>query len=87
MSVDAGDQESIEAFADQKATLALILAVCGFFLLPFIASLGAVVVAHQARRMTRGYPDYPRRGLVTAAMVFGYIGLVYGVAALVYVFG
>jgi hypothetical protein len=45
------------------------------------------VVAHQARRLTRGYPDYPRRGLVTASMVFGYIGLVYGVAALVYVFG
>jgi hypothetical protein len=65
------DEEAIEAFADQKATLAMLLAVCGFVLLPVIASLFAVVVAHQAHRMIRGHADYRGGGQVIAAMVLG----------------
>jgi hypothetical protein len=81
------DDESLEALANQKAVMALILSICGFLLLPLIASVMAVLVAHTARRMSRGHPEFTASSVSLAAMIFGYIGLAYGLGALVYVFG
>ena len=78
------DEQSIAVIADQKATLALLLAASGFIVLPVIASLFAVIVAHQTRRMMRGRPPHTRAGQVVAAMVMGYVGLAAGLAAVVY---
>jgi hypothetical protein len=78
------DLEAIEAFAERKATLALILAICGFVLLPVIASVFALVVAHQAHRMFRSHPELGGDRHVIVAMVLGWAGLAFGVAALIY---
>ena len=86
VTVDA-DADATEAFAQRKATTALILAACGFVLLPVIASVFALIAAHQARGMLRDHPGHPAATQAKAAMVLGWLGLAFGTAALIYAFG
>jgi len=81
------DAESLEAFAHRKATTAFILAICSFVLCPFVAAVGAVIVGHQARRMYRDHPELPANSLVLPALVLGWLGVAFGIAALIYAFG
>jgi hypothetical protein len=64
------------AYAQRMAVCALVLAACGFLVLPVISSVLAVVLAHVARRMYRAHPDYGRGDVALAALVLGWIGVV-----------
>ncbi|MDA0170069.1 hypothetical protein OJ998_13310 [Solirubrobacter taibaiensis] len=75
-----------EEFAQRKETMALVLAIGGV-LLPVIASAFALLVAYQARGIYREHPEYSGSGLVVPAIVLGWAGLAFGIAAVVYAFG
>ena len=73
----------MNAIARQTSTLAilsLISGVLGWSLLPFLGSIGAVILGHLARSEIRREPDrLEGNGLAVAGLVLGYLSIALGV--------
>ena len=78
--------DDLDAFVEQKASMAWTLAIFGFTLLPVISSVFAIIVAHQGRGMIREQPWHPAAAQLTKALALGYAGLVVGTGVLIYIF-
>ncbi|QIL20958.1 DUF4190 domain-containing protein [Thermomonas sp. HDW16] len=62
------------------AILSLISGVLGWSLLPFLGSIGAVILGHLARSEIRREPDrLDGDGLAVAGLVLGYLSIALGV--------
>ena len=63
----------------KKATTAMVLGIIGLFCIPFVFSVLALVLGLQARaEIDRSGGAYRNRGMATAGIVLGIIGLVFG---------
>ena len=70
----------------QTSTTAIVSLVCGLLgwtVLPFIASVVAVVTGHMARAEIRRNPAVEGDGLAVAGLVLGYAMLAVAVAAVI----
>ena len=69
------------------AILSLISGVLGWSLLPFLGSIGAVILGHLARSEIRREPErLDGDGLAVAGLVLGYLSLALGVLFLAAIF-
>jgi hypothetical protein len=70
------------------ATISLIAGILGFFFVPFIGSLVAVICGHLALiEIDRSQGQIRGRGLALVGVILGYIGLAFivvGIAVIVY---
>jgi Domain of unknown function (DUF4190) len=57
------------------AIASLVLGIAGFFVLPLILSILAVVFGNKAREEIRANPGVGGDGLATAGLVLGWIGI------------
>jgi uncharacterized protein DUF4190 len=57
------------------AIASLILGIAGFFVIPIVPSILAVVFGHKAREELRRNPTLGGDGLATAGIVLGWVGL------------
>ena len=69
------------------AILSLISGVLGWSLLPFLGSIGAIILGHLARGEIRREPErLDGDGLAVAGLVLGYLSLALGVLFLAAIF-
>jgi hypothetical protein len=63
----------------RKALISMILGIVGLFCVPFIFSILAIVLGVQARNeIDRSPGTYKNRGMATAGMVLGIVGIAFG---------
>jgi len=65
-----------------KAVLSLILGIASLFIVPLVTGVIAIVLGWIARRDIEQSPALGGRGLATAGMVLGAIGVVLGILML-----
>ena len=74
---------NMNANVKQTSTLAifsLVSGVLGWSLLPFLGSIGAIILGHMARSEIRNAPDrLEGDGLAVAGLVLGYLSIALGV--------
>ncbi len=64
------------ARSSTMAIISLVAGIVGFFMLPFIGSLVAVITGHMAKREIReSNGTLSGDGLATAGLILGYVGL------------
>jgi hypothetical protein len=63
-----------------KATASLVLGILGFFCCPIILSVGAIILATQAKNDIAANPGLGGSGMAQAGFIIGIIGLVWGIA-------
>ena len=69
------------------AILSLVSGVLGWSLLPFLGSIGAVILGHLARSEIRREPDrLEGDGLAVAGLVLGYLSIAIGILFLAAIF-
>jgi hypothetical protein len=66
-----------------KATASLVLGIIGILILPIVFSVLAIVFASIARREIEADPSLGGKGLATAGLVTGIVGLVGGLILVV----
>ena len=68
----------------RKALISMILGIVGLFCIPIILPVLAIVLGVQARNeIDRSPGTYKNRGMATAGLVLGIIGLAFGVLYIV----
>lgn len=73
--------------AHRKATSALVLGIVGMLCCPIVFSVMAIVFGSQAKNeIDRDPSAYSNRGMATAGIVLGVVGLIFGVLLLIYRF-
>jgi hypothetical protein len=69
-----------------KATASLVLGILGLLLCPWVCAVLALVFGYQARKqIDASNGRIGNRGLATAGIVLGWIGIVYAVGATIYI--
>ena len=59
------------------AIASLVLAFCGFTILPWIGSIFAIVTGNLAKNEIRAYPDhYSGEGVASAGVTLGWVGTI-----------
>lgn len=70
------------------AIASLILSICGWTVLPFVAAIGGVVAGHIAlHEISASQGRLQGHGFAVAGLVIGYAGIVLTVCAIVFFFG
>lgn len=78
-------QPPAPAESNGKATTSLVLGILGLLLCPWVLSTLAVVFGRKARlEIDRSGGRYGNRGVATAGVVLGWIGLAYAVFITIY---
>ena len=64
-----------------NAIASLVLGIAGFVILPLVPSIIAIILGHNAKKDIAGRPGLGGEGMATAGVILGWIGVCYGVFA------
>lgn len=72
-------------FPETQATVALVMSILGLVMCGLCTAIPGLLMANTALETTSQHPGHPDQGVAKAAQIVGWIGIVLGIIALIFV--